>query len=42
MCRQKMFITLAWQCGLVVPSLHATEETGAMGPEIEYHQGIGL
>jgi hypothetical protein len=33
--------TLAWRRGLVVSSPPATEETGAMGREIESRQGIG-
>jgi hypothetical protein len=32
---------LPWPHGLVVSSLPVTEETGAMGREIEARQGIG-
>jgi hypothetical protein len=32
---------LPWRSGLVVLSPPATEETGAMGREIESRQGIG-
>jgi hypothetical protein len=33
-------IKMAWRRGLVISSPPATEETGAMGSEIESRQGI--
>jgi hypothetical protein len=35
------FLSMTWRLGLVVSSPPATEETGAMGREIESRQGIG-
>jgi hypothetical protein len=37
----KNFAYQPWRRGLVVSSPHATEETGAMGREIESSQGVG-
>jgi hypothetical protein len=35
------YVVLPWRRGLVVSSPPTTEETGAMGREIESRQGMG-